>query len=80
MERRPWVGVIAYSREVEGLGEELPVEGCVPDGLIEAVSVAGAARFAVAVQWHREWRPHEHPLYDALFRGFAEVCHDHAAG
>lgn len=68
-----------HQQGIERLGDGLRVEGRAPDGLVEAVSVEGAERFAVAVQWHPEWQPREHPLYDALFRGFAEACHDHAA-
>ncbi len=65
-----------HQQGIERLGEGLRVEGRAPDGLVEAVSVVGAERFALAVQWHPEWQPREHPLYDALFRGFADACRD----
>lgn len=68
-----------HQQGIDRLGEGLRVEGRAPDGLIEAVSVMGVERFALAVQWHPEWRPREHPLYDALFRGFADACRDYAA-
>ena len=45
-----------------------------PDGLIEAFSVEQARSFALGVQWHPEWKVHEHPHYLTLFRGFAEAC------
>lgn len=67
-----------HQQGIERLGDGLRVEGRAPDGLIEAVSVEGAASFALAVQWHPEWRPTEHPLYDAMFRGFADACRNHA--
>lgn len=56
------------------LGPGLVAEAVAPDGLIEAVSVRDAPGFAMAVQWHPEWRTPEHPLYDALFRAFAGAC------
>lgn len=68
-----------HQQGIERLGDGLRVEGRAPDGLIEAVSVEDAETFALAVQWHPEWQPAEHPLYDALFRGFAEACREHAA-
>lgn len=68
-----------HQQGIKRLGEGLRIEGRAPDGLIEAVSVTGAASFALAVQWHPEWQPRKHPLYDALFRGFAAACHEHAA-
>ncbi|SDL60314.1 putative glutamine amidotransferase [Modicisalibacter muralis] len=67
-----------HQQGIARLGDGLRVEGRAPDGLVEAVSVEGAASFALAVQWHPEWQPAEHPLYDALFRGFAEACRHHA--
>ena len=63
-----------HQQGIERLGEGLRVEGRAPDGLIEAISVENAKAFALAVQWHPEWRPQESPINDALFRGFAEAC------
>lgn len=67
-----------HQQGIDELGAGLRVEAMAPDGLIEALSVEDARTFAVAVQWHPEWRPAEHPLYDALFRGFSQACRDHA--
>ncbi|RCV91151.1 gamma-glutamyl-gamma-aminobutyrate hydrolase family protein [Billgrantia montanilacus] len=66
-----------HQQGIKRLGEGLVAEAWAPDGLIEAVSVANAASFALAVQWHPEWQPCEHALHDALFRGFAEACRAH---
>lgn len=63
-----------HQQGIAELGPGLAAEAHAPDGLIEAVSVADAAGFALAVQWHPEWRPREHPLNDALYRAFAEAC------
>ncbi|MFD2191259.1 gamma-glutamyl-gamma-aminobutyrate hydrolase family protein [Pistricoccus aurantiacus] len=69
-----------HQQGIHELGQGLRIEARAPDGLIEAVSVEDAANFALAVQWHPEWFPKEHPLYDAIFRGFAEACTNHVKG
>ncbi|HSH48874.1 MAG TPA: gamma-glutamyl-gamma-aminobutyrate hydrolase family protein [Halomonas sp.] len=63
-----------HQQGIDRLGDGLSVEGVAPDGLIEAVSVSDAKAFTLGVQWHPEWQPTEHPLYDAIFKGFAEAC------
>ncbi len=63
-----------HQQGVEHLGKGLRVEGRAPDGLVEAFSIENAKAFTLAVQWHPEWRPHENPINEALFRGFAEAC------
>jgi putative glutamine amidotransferase len=64
---------------IERLGPGLVVEARAPDGLIEAFRVEGAARFALAVQWHPEWKVMENPLSRALFAAFGAACRDRAA-
>jgi putative glutamine amidotransferase len=50
------VRVNSLHRQAIGrLGEGLTVEATAPDGTIEAVSVTGAASFALGVQWHPEY-------------------------
>lgn len=63
-----------HQQGVDRLGEGLRVEATAPDGLVEAISVADARCFTLAVQWHPEWKPSEHPLYDVIFRGFSDAC------
>jgi putative glutamine amidotransferase len=63
---------------IERLGEGLAVEARAPDGLIEAFRVEGAARFALAVQWHPEWKVMDSPLSRALFATFGTACRDRA--
>ncbi|QEM82129.1 gamma-glutamyl-gamma-aminobutyrate hydrolase family protein [Halomonas binhaiensis] len=63
-----------HQQGVDRLGEGLRIEAVAPDGLVEAFSVANAPSFTLAVQWHPEWLPKQHPLYDAIFKGFAEAC------
>ncbi|MDZ7853433.1 MAG: gamma-glutamyl-gamma-aminobutyrate hydrolase family protein [Halomonas sp.] len=62
-----------HQQGIAELGPGLIAEAVAPDGQIEAISVAGAPGFALAVQWHPEWRPREHPLHDALFQAFASA-------
>ena len=45
-----------------------------PDGLVEAFEVQSATTFALAVQWHPEWRPRENPFYKAIFEAFGAAC------
>lgn len=59
---------------VERLGRGLIVEAVADDGLIEAFRVEGAASFALAVQWHPEWRMLEDPVSRALFQSFGDAC------
>lgn len=63
---------------VDRLGEGLVVEARAPDGLIEAFRVADAATFALAVQWHPEWRVTGNPLSMALFKAFGDACRERA--
>ncbi|GHC19927.1 gamma-glutamyl-gamma-aminobutyrate hydrolase family protein [Aidingimonas halophila] len=63
-----------HQQGVAELAPGLRAEAVAPDGLVEAVSVEAAEQFALAVQWHPEWQPREHPLYDALFAAYARAC------
>ncbi|HZT03902.1 MAG TPA: gamma-glutamyl-gamma-aminobutyrate hydrolase family protein [Steroidobacteraceae bacterium] len=63
---------------IERLGQGLAVEARAPDGLIEAFRVEDTARFALAVQWHPEWKPLDNPLSRALFAAFGAACRDRA--
>lgn len=69
-----------HGQGVEHLAPALRAEARAPDGLIEAVSVRDAKRFAVGVQWHPEWRFRENPASIKLFAAFsAAVRSRHAA-
>ncbi len=58
------------------LGTGLVAEAFAPDGLVEAVSVAGARRFALGVQWHPEWKFADNALSSAIFRAFGAACRE----
>jgi putative glutamine amidotransferase len=68
-----------HAQAIDRLADGLTVEAVAPDGLIEAVSVTGAPAFALAVQWHPEWRFRECSDSTALFQAFGRACADHAA-
>jgi len=63
-----------HGQGVRELGPGLAVEARAPDGVIEAFRVKQAPRFALALQWHPEWRVMDNPLSLALFRAFGEAC------
>ncbi len=69
-----------HSQGVEQLGSDLAVEARAPDGLIEAFRVSGAPRFAVAVQWHPEWKVMSNDFSRALFAAFGAASREHARG
>lgn len=67
-----------HSQGVARLGEGLVVEATAPDGIIEALRVAGAASFALAVQWHPEWQVMKNPQSLKLFEAFGDACRERA--
>jgi putative glutamine amidotransferase len=58
---------------VDRLAPDLAVEARAPDGLIEAFSVKSAPTFALAVQWHPEWKVMNNPFSRALFAEFGRA-------
>ncbi|SLN16363.1 gamma-glutamyl-gamma-aminobutyrate hydrolase family protein [Oceanibacterium hippocampi] len=67
-----------HGQGIDRLGTGLEVEATAPDGTIEAVRVADAQAFALAVQWHPEWKATEIPLSRAIFAAFGDACRQHA--
>ena len=67
-----------HSQGIERLGGELAVEARAPDGVIEAFRVKDARRFALAVQWHPEWKVMDSPFSRALFAAFGAASRDRA--
>jgi putative glutamine amidotransferase len=49
------------------------VEGWAPDDTPEAIHVADAPGFALAVQWHPEWNAAADPVSRPLFQAFGEA-------
>jgi putative glutamine amidotransferase len=67
-----------HSQGVERLGERLVAEAEADDGVIEAFRVGDAPAFALAVQWHPEWKVMENPFSRALFAAFGKAGREHA--
>jgi putative glutamine amidotransferase len=67
-----------HSQGVDQLGKGLSVEARAPDGLIEAFRVPDAPRFAVAVQWHPEWKVMSNSFSRALFAAFGAAGRERA--
>jgi putative glutamine amidotransferase len=63
-----------HAQGVDCVGDGLIVEARAPDGVVEALRVAGAPAFAIAVQWHPEYRAGENPASKALFGAFGDAC------
>jgi putative glutamine amidotransferase len=67
-----------HSQGIDRLGAELAVEARAPDGVIEAFRVREARRFALAVQWHPEWKVMANPFSRALFAAFGQASRERA--
>jgi putative glutamine amidotransferase len=67
-----------HSQGVRELGKGLAIEARAPDGVIEAFRVQAAPNFAIAVQWHPEWRVGGNPFSRALFAEFGAACRGRA--
>ena len=68
-----------HHQGVRELGAGLIEEARAADGLIEAFRVRDARRFALAVQWHPEWKAQENPFSTALFKAFGDAARERAA-
>ena len=67
-----------HSQGVDRLGDGLVMEAWAPDGLVEAMSIAGCASFALAIQWHPEWNALKDPASRAIFAAFGAACREYA--
>jgi len=66
-----------HGQGIDQLAPSLVAEARADDGLVEAYRVANASSFALAVQWHPEWRLAENPDSVKLFKAFGEACHNY---
>jgi len=64
---------------VDRLGRDLSVEARAPDGVVEAFRVKDSPSFALAVQWHPEWKVMNNPFSRALFAAFGAASRQRAA-
>lgn len=67
-----------HSQGVQTLGAGLEIEARAPDGVIEAFRVGKAPGFALAVQWHPEWKFQDNPFSRALFAAFGKAAREYA--
>jgi len=67
-----------HSQGVAKLPDGVTVEAVADDGLIEGFSVDSVHGFAMAVQWHPEWRVTDNEFSMAIFRAFGEACREYA--
>jgi putative glutamine amidotransferase len=67
-----------HAQGVRTLGSNLEVEARAPDGVIEAFRVRNAPSFALAVQWHPEWKFRDNPFSRALFAAFGKAARQRA--
>jgi putative glutamine amidotransferase len=63
-----------HSQAVARLAGGVAVEAVADDGLVEAFRVDSAPSFALAVQWHPEWRVTENEFSMSIFREFGDAC------
>jgi putative glutamine amidotransferase len=68
-----------HGQGVDRLASGLAVEAWSEDGLVEAFSVPSAPGFALAVQWHPEWRITQNPDSMKMFHAFGQACRDYQA-
>ena len=63
-----------HGQGVARLADGVTVEAVADDGLVEAFTVDGAAAFALAVQWHPEWKATGNEFSSAIFSAFGDAC------
>ncbi|RYZ57645.1 MAG: gamma-glutamyl-gamma-aminobutyrate hydrolase family protein, partial [Proteobacteria bacterium] len=68
-----------HHQGIRALAPGARIEAVAPDGLIEAFSLPAARRFAVAVQWHPEWKAMDNSFSRALFAAFGSAARERAA-
>ena len=67
-----------HGQGVKKLADGVTVEAVADDGLIEAFTVDGASAFALAVQWHPEWKATSNEFSTAIFEAFGDACRERA--
>lgn len=69
-----------HGQGIEEPGERIVIEGHAPDGTPEAIYVKDAPGFALAVQWHPEYRAAMDPVSRPLFEAFGAAVDRWAGG
>lgn len=69
-----------HKQGVRKLADGVSVAALADDGLVEAFTVDDVPGFALAVQWHPEWKVTENEFSMQIFRAFGDACRQFAAG
>jgi len=69
-----------HGQGIDRLAPSIAIEAVAGDGLVEAFSVPSAPGFALALQWHPEWRILDNPDSMKMFGAFGQACRDYRAG
>ena len=67
-----------HAQGIERLADGVTVTAIADDGLVEGFTVDDAQGFALAVQWHPEWKAPENELSRAIFKAFGEASRERA--
>ncbi len=68
-----------HSQAVARLADGVMVEAVADDGLVEGYQVDSGPGFALAVQWHPEWKVTEDDFSLAIFKEFGNACREFAS-
>ena len=69
-----------HGQGIKEAGARIVIDGRAPDGTPEAIHIEGAPGFALAVQWHPEYRAGEDPVSRPLFEAFGAAARTWAEG
>lgn len=64
-----------HGQGIKTPGDRVVIDGEAPDGTPEAIYIKDAPGFALAVQWHPEYRAAQDPVSRPLFAAFGAACH-----
>jgi putative glutamine amidotransferase len=68
-----------HGQGIDVPGARVVIEGRAEDGTPEAIQIADAPGFTLAVQWHPEWNAADDPVSRPLFAAFGAAARDWAA-
>lgn len=63
-----------HGQGIKEPGPRIVIDGHAPDGTPEAIYIAEAPGFSMAVQWHPEWNAANDPVSRPMFTAFGEAC------
>ena len=69
-----------HKQGVRKLADGVSIEALADDGLVEGFRVDDVPGFALAVQWHPEWKATENEFSMKIFKAFGDACRERAAG